>query len=66
MKNASLVSALLYTAFSLVAAAGFFLATLTGVYTTVERLGGTLWVFILAMIILMPIVTQIAKRKLGP
>jgi len=66
MKNASVVSALFYTAFSLIAAAVFFLATLTDVYTTVERLGGTLWVFLLSMIILMPVVTPIVKRKLGP
>jgi hypothetical protein len=66
MKNASVVSALFYTAFSLIAAAVFFLSTLTDVYTTVERLGGTLWVFLLSMIILMPIVTPIVKRKLGP
>jgi hypothetical protein len=66
MKNASLVSALFYTAFSLIAAAAFFLATVTGAYTTVERLGGTLWVFLLSMIILMPVVTPIVKRKLGP
>ena len=66
MKNASLVSALFYTALSAIAAAAFFLATLTGTYTTVERLGGTLWVFLLSMIILMPVVTPIVKRKLGP
>ncbi len=65
MKSVGLVSAIIYTGASMVAAAVFLLATLTGTYTIVERVGGTLWVFLLSMIILMPIVTPRIKRKLG-
>jgi hypothetical protein len=65
MKSISLVSALIYTGISLLAAGLFLLATMTGTYTLVERIGGTLWVFILSMIILMPLITPIVKRKLG-
>ncbi len=65
MKSVGLVSAIIYTGASVVAAAVFLLATLTGTYTIVERVGGTLWVFLLSMIILMPIVTPRIKRKLG-
>ena len=47
-------------------AAGFFLVgTLAGEYTPVERIGGVVWVFLLSMIILMPIITPLIKRRLG-
>ncbi|MDO8579103.1 MAG: hypothetical protein Q7R50_08015 [Dehalococcoidales bacterium] len=65
MKNIALQSALIYTGISLVAAVIFFLATLPGNYTAVERLGGSTWVFILAMIILMPVVIPMVKKRLG-
>lgn len=65
MKNAGFVSAIIYTGIALVAAGIFLLATLPGQYTMVERVGGTTWVFILSMIILMPIVTPLVKKKLG-
>ncbi len=65
MKSVGLVSAIIYTGASVVAAVVFLLATLTGTYTIVERVGGTLWVFLLSMIILMPIVTPRVKKKLG-
>ncbi len=65
MKNVGLVSALIYTGTALAAAVIFLLATLPGQYTTVERLGGTAWVFILSMIILMPLVTPLVKKKIG-
>lgn len=63
MKNIALLSALIYTGISLVAAVIFLLATLPGEYTTVERLGGSAWVFILAMIILMPVVIPMVKKR---
>ncbi len=66
MKNVGVVSAIIYTGASLVTAAIFLLATLAGTYTIVERIGGTLWVFILSMIILMPIVTPRVKKRLLP
>ena len=66
MKNVGLVSGVIYTGASMVIAAIFLLATLVRTYTLVERVGGTLWVFILSMIILMPIVTPRVKKKLLP
>jgi len=39
--------------------------TLLGRYTLVESIGGTVWVFSLSMIILMPIITPIVKKKRG-
>jgi len=65
MKSVGLVSAIVYTGISLAASGIFLLATLPGQYTTVERAGGTAWVFILSMIILMPVVTPMVKKKLG-
>lgn len=65
MKSIGLVSALIYTGISVLAAGLFLAATLSGNYTAVERIGGTTWVFILSMIILMPIVTPLVKKKLG-
>ena len=65
MKNVSTLSALIYTGISLAAAGLFLIATLPGTYTLVERLGGAGWVFFLSMIILMPVVTPLVKKKLG-
>lgn len=60
------VSALIYTTAAL-AAGGTFLAvtTLTGDYSWVARVGGSGWMFLLSMIVLMPTVTPWVKRKLG-
>lgn len=66
MKSIGLVSGIIYTGASVVAAAVFLLATLARTYTPIERVGGTLWVFILSMIILMPIVTPRVKKRLRP
>ncbi len=66
MKNVGIVSGVLYPGASMVTAGIFLLATLARTYTRVERVGGTLWVFILSMIILMPIVTPRVKKKLLP
>ena len=63
MKNIALQSAFIFTGVSLLAAVIFFLATLPGKYTAVERFGGSVWVFILSMIILMPVVIPIVKRR---
>ena len=63
MKNIAIQSALIYTGISAAAAVIFFLATLPGNYTTVERFGGGIWVFILSMIILMPVVIPIIKKR---
>ncbi|MDP2917369.1 MAG: hypothetical protein Q8O16_05500 [Dehalococcoidia bacterium] len=62
-KSVGFVSALIYTSISVVAALIFFGITLAGDYTWVARLGGTAWVFLLCMIILMPLVTSSIKRR---
>lgn len=65
MKSAGFVSAVIYTGISLAAAGLFLVATLSGEYTMVERIGGAVWVFLLLMIILMPIITPLVKKRLG-
>ena len=65
MKNVGFTSAVIYTGISLAAAGLFLVATMAGEYTAVERIGGTGWVFLLSMIILMPIITPMVKRKRG-
>ncbi len=64
MKSVGLISAVIYTGISVLAAGLFLLGTVAGEYTLVERIGGTAWVFLLSMIILMPIVTPFVKRKI--
>ncbi len=63
MKSVGFISAVIYTGISLAAAGLFLVATLGGEYTLVERIGGVGWVFLLSMIILMPIVTPMVKRR---
>ncbi len=65
MKSVGFVSAIIYTGISLLAAGLFLLGTLAGKYTVVERAGGAAWVFLLCMIILMPAVIPLVKKKLG-
>lgn len=61
----SVISALIYTPLALLGAASFFTVTMvSGDYTWVARIGGAGWVFLLALIILMPTVTPIIKRRL--
>ena len=62
--SVGLVSALIYTGISLIASALFLSVTMLGDYTWVARIGGAAWVFLLSMIILMPIVTPLVKRRL--
>ena len=65
-KDAGRLSAAIYTGMSLAAAGAFFLVTLlTGDYSWVARIGGSLWVFGLSMIILMPTVTPWLRKRLG-
>ncbi len=63
MKNIGLISAFVYTGISLIIVAIFLIATIARHYTVVERLGGAAWVFILSMIILMPIVIPMIKKR---
>ncbi|MBI2832433.1 MAG: hypothetical protein HYX79_09270 [Chloroflexi bacterium] len=64
MKNVGLISAIIYTSVSVIASGLFLLATLSGKYTVIERAGGAAWVFLLSMIILMPLVTPMVKKRL--
>ncbi len=57
------ISALIYSTLALVAAGSFFGVTLIGKYDWVARIGGTVWVFLLSMIVLMPLVTSLVKRN---
>jgi hypothetical protein len=65
IRNIGLASTLIYTTIALVASGLFLLVTLLGEYSWVSRLGGTGWVFLLSMIILMPLVTSLVKKKYG-
>ena len=58
------ISALIYTGISALAAGTFFTVTLVGNYNWLTVIGGAGWVFMLSMIILMPIVTPMVKRKI--
>ncbi|MBI2935606.1 MAG: hypothetical protein HYY31_02175 [Chloroflexi bacterium] len=59
------LAAFIYTSVSLMAAGIFLAVTMGGGYTWVARGGGAAWVFGLSMIVLMPVVTPLVKRRLG-
>ncbi|MBI4234350.1 MAG: hypothetical protein HY686_07915 [Chloroflexi bacterium] len=63
-RKPSVVSAFIYTPLALMASAAFLGATLAGQYSWVARGGGAAWVFGLAMIVLMPLVTSAVKRRM--
>ena len=64
--NVGLISAAIYTTVSTLAAGAFLALTLlTGDYSWVARAGGSAWVFLLSMIILMPTVTPWLRKRLG-
>jgi len=63
MKKFSLVSAVIYLGIPAVAAVIFFISTIAGNYTVIERVGGAVWVFMLLTIILMPIVIPWVNKK---
>ncbi len=59
-------SALIYTSVAVLLSGAYFATTsLTGSYNWLTRIGGAAWIFLLSMIILMPIVTPIIKRRLA-
>ncbi len=65
-KSAALISGVIYASISVLGAALFIaVTTLTGDYNWVARLGGAGWVFLLAMIILMPTITPWVKKRLS-
>jgi hypothetical protein len=57
-------SAIIYLPIALGAALAFLLAASLGGYPLVARIGGTVWVGLLCLIVSMPIVTSRVKRKL--
>ena len=63
MKNVGAISSFIYTGISALVAGLFLLGTLAGEYKPVERIGGAAWVFLLSMIILIPLVTSLVKRR---
>ena len=63
--NAGRLSVAIYMTVSALAAGIFFAITvLTGDYSWVARVGGSAWVFLLSMIILMPTVTPWLRKRL--
>jgi len=58
-------SALIYLPIAFGAALLFFLADSLGDYPTVARLGGTVWVGLLSLIVSMPVVTDRVKRRVS-
>ena len=64
-EDAGRLSAAIYATLSGLAAGIFFaVTTLTGDYSWVARVGGSVWLFLLSMIILMPTVTPRVRRWL--
>jgi len=64
-KKVARKSAMIYLPIAIGAALLFFLAaSLVGSYPTVARVGGTVWVGLLSLIVSMPIVTSNVKRQL--
>jgi len=66
MRSVGSISALIYTGISLVTSGAFFLVTtLSGNYDWVTRVGGAFWVFLLSMIVSMPLVIPLVKKRLA-
>ena len=63
-KDIARKSAFIYLPIALGAALLFWLAASLGDYPLVARIGGTVWVWLLSMIVTMPIVTARVKRQL--
>ena len=64
-EDAGRLSAAIYATMSALAAGIFFaVTTLTGDYSWVARVGGSVWLFLLSMIVLMPTITPWVRRRL--
>ena len=61
----ALISAFIYLGISTVASGIFLAVTIVGDYSWVARAGGAAWIFLLATIILMPIVIPAVRKRLG-
>ena len=59
-------SALIYLPLSFAVALLFLLAAMLGGYPVVARIGGTVWVCVLSLIVTMPIVTTRVKQRMRP
>ncbi len=57
------ISAFIYLGIAFLAAGIFLIITLVGNYTWVARIGGAAWIFLLATIILMPIVIPAMRKR---
>jgi O-antigen/teichoic acid export membrane protein len=57
------LSALVYTAISLVVSGMFFVVATALQYPLTARVGGAVWVLLLSMIVSMPVVTSYFKRR---
>lgn len=59
-------SAQIYLPISIGAALLFFLlTTITADYEPVARIGGTVWILLLSLIVSMPVVISIVKKRFG-
>ena len=65
MKSVSFMSKAVSAGISVAGTGFFFVYTAAGEYTMVERIGGAGWVLLLSMIILIPVVTPLMKKRLG-
>lgn len=57
-------SAFIYLPVTLGAALLFWLAASLGDYSLVARIGGTVWVWLLTLIVTMPLITAQVKRQI--
>ena len=65
MKKTGIISAVIYIGIASLAAGLFWLAALGGTYTAMDKIGGSVWVFILSIIILMPVVITFVKKRIN-
>lgn len=62
-RNVARVSTVTCVMISGALALGFFALAMLLEYTTVARVGGAVWVFLLSMIVSLPLVTSYFKRR---
>ena len=63
-RKAVKLSAIIYISVSLILAGAFLGVSSALKYPYVARYGGTVWVFLLSMIITMPTITPLVKKRL--
>ena len=62
-KKVATLSAFCYTGISLIVAGAFYLLASIADHNAVTRYGGAAWVFILSMIITMPVIIPLIKKR---